>query len=76
MDSDEDTRMDDHEPINWPNTTKGKGKGRATQHEDVHDAENLPWYVLHYTGLHVNRLTRLKGGKVPSSDTRRRRIEP
>ena len=45
MDSDEDTRMDDHEPINWPNTTKGKGKGKATQHEDAYDAENLPWYV-------------------------------
>ncbi|KAJ8481640.1 hypothetical protein ONZ51_g5864 [Trametes cubensis] len=43
MDSDEDIRMDEHEPINWPNTTKGKGKGKATQHEDACDAENLPW---------------------------------
>ncbi len=45
MDSDDDTRMDDNEPINWPNTTKAKGKGKATQHEDAYDMENLPCYV-------------------------------
>lgn len=52
MDSDDDTRMDDNEPINWPNTTKGKGKGKATQHEDsAYDVENLPWCVSGFCTL-------------------------
>ena len=44
MDSDDEMRMDDAEPINWP-TTKGKGKGKATQHDEPYDLENLPWCV-------------------------------
>ena len=61
MDSDEDIRMDEHEPINWPNTTKGKGKGKATQHEDAYDAENLPWYVFEDIAVCVSKLTGSKG---------------
>ncbi|CDO69757.1 hypothetical protein BN946_scf184766.g2 [Trametes cinnabarina] len=43
MDSDQDVCTDDNEVINWPNTTKGKGKGKSTEHEDAYDNENLPW---------------------------------
>lgn len=45
MDSDEEMRVDDSEPINWPTAAKGKGKGKATQHNESYDVENLPWYV-------------------------------
>ena len=39
MDSDDEMRMDDNEPINWP-TTKGKGKGKEKATTmDVDDTE-------------------------------------
>ncbi|TFK91451.1 P-loop containing nucleoside triphosphate hydrolase protein [Polyporus arcularius HHB13444] len=43
MVSDDEMRVDDNEPINWPTTTKGKGKGKATQHVEPYQDENLPW---------------------------------
>ncbi|KAI0831809.1 P-loop containing nucleoside triphosphate hydrolase protein [Trametes gibbosa] len=43
MDSEDDTHMDNTESINWPNTTRNKGKEKATQHGDAHDVDNLPW---------------------------------
>ena len=42
MDSDDEMRVDDNEPINWPTAAKGKGKGKAT-HDEPYDNENLPW---------------------------------
>lgn len=46
MDSDEEMRVDDNEPINWPTGGKGKGKGKATAHDEPYDLENLPWCVF------------------------------
>ena len=43
MDGDEEMRVDDNERINWP--TSGKGKGKATAHDEPYDLENLPWCV-------------------------------
>ena len=45
MDSDEEMRVEDNEPIAWPTGGKGKGKAKATAHDGPHDLENLPWCV-------------------------------
>lgn len=73
MDSDEEMRVDDSEPINWPTAAKGKGKGKATQHNESYDVENLPWYVRSIpTRLHAQRMTKEQGGEVPSGNSGRR----
>ena len=43
MDIDQDVQMDEQKTVQWPN---GKGKGKAVDHTDGHDPENLPWYVF------------------------------
>ena len=45
MNSDDEMRVEDNEPINWPSSGKGKGKAKATSDDHAHDLDNLPWCV-------------------------------
>lgn len=49
MDSDQEMRVEDAEPIAWPTAGKGKGKAKATAQDEPHDLENLPWYDCRMT---------------------------
>lgn len=60
MDIEDDVQMMDAEKTMWP--SKGKGKGKAVDHDDL---DNLPWYgtcILTRCGL----FRTLKGRKVPT----------
>ena len=70
MESDEEMRVDDNEPIDWPAGGKGKGKGKATAHDEPYDLENLPWCVRWVIAPSSRFVTKAQGRKIPAGDAR------